>query len=681
MNGYGVLENAVLKMDTKATLRTIKKLIKEEGWKSVLKQLRNHLNRSVGKAWYARNWFFLSILDSVGLMGIEADVEKILARVDDEYEFNKVLEEASEKLIRSARRQLRNGGSTLFFDLELMKTERSAVLIDEVVRARQKEFLQCAENQWDNLRYTHHGLLLQYATWLIEEGSDHEDGQPLWEFDETEIEEGQIEDYHREFGEDRSADLLGEAYKFTVSDRTISIIDALLATPEESEHWWARFGYGGEECLKPLVYSGLIDAVHLLEVGEDAWRAIPSSLKEIFDRFPIKSTEPFAVSFLLELDYPIIPKVLARTLKGEEAAWNSGPNHIIENMSDKQIEENLKTLVEFFVASDWGDSGEYGPSAPESVEAASKAIEKKAYLLTQKQRKEMKESAHRWLGKWYTAGSVYQVNELVLRTQGPDAIEYAKESLINWYDWESIEIPYFIDENMVKFLKSKGIDPYPILVQKVIDLFKRGLDHAYGATQAAMEFHPEVAQAIRIGLLDQELYDSYIMWWDHIFGEEEKIKKNLFQVRYPEPDSEYSWFYEILGHQGLFATLGEVMLALIAKEELKTLHGRITESLSMYNEEYSRIEFADDVYNEYKSSKLYSKLGAAAAIIQHISELDRKVQRKQVLEALQYPHVKSMIGAAAFMWITGTKTDKLIDVLRNTSLKKSFLEHVLGHLK
>ena len=92
MSGKTPLEKAVLNLDVKATLRIINKLTKKEGWKSVFSQIRKHLNKIVGKAWYARNWFYLSILDSVGLMGIDTDVEKILVRLDDEFDFSKKYE-------------------------------------------------------------------------------------------------------------------------------------------------------------------------------------------------------------------------------------------------------------------------------------------------------------------------------------------------------------------------------------------------------------------------------------------------------------------------------------------------------------------------------------------------------------------------------------------------------------
>lgn len=636
-------EKAVAEVDIEATLIVIKKLIKKEGWKSVLSKVRKHLNRVVGKAWFARNWFLLSLIDSVGLMGIDKDVEKILARLDDAKDYSTIQAQAAKKLTRAVRKQLRSGGSTLFFDLNMMKKERSAVLIEEVFRARQKELIHTDRSE---LRYTHHGILIEYASWENDAPSYFGDETIRWGLADVEVASEIIDKAISKFGEDRIAELLAESHTQTMSERMRSIIDALYATPDgENDFWWRGWESGGEENLKPLVYSGILDSVKVLRGDQKCWRGIPSSLKKYFHTFNASATIPFALTFLLELDPPEVSNLFANTMK-KIRALDSGATQIIEGMKDRTIEEYVDVLVDFIVNSDWGDSGEYGPIVPDSVHAASKAIEKKAHLITEKQRKRIRNSAFRQLHRWYTAGSVYDVNKLVLRTQGPDAVDFAKEAIISQFDWETIADDYFIDSNMVEFLRSKKIDPIPVLVNRALqDLYDEWPGLGY-MTKVA-EFSNEAADAVR----------------------KELINANLSNIFWEDINDFFKELSELLGTTAPYAVLGELILenvnpSLLSTIEPSSFDWNLVTSYDSF--------FKDDDWNKQYTRDIVQVLIAGS----NPTEINKELQR-----VLEQDHVKPRSGAAFIIIIHEIKDEKIKQILAKLKTKhknEPLLELALG---
>jgi len=616
---------AVTNLEVTTTLRIMKKLIKEEGWKSVFSQIRKHLNKAVGKAWYARNWFFLSILDTVGLIGVDTDVERILVRLDNDNDYSTIQEKAAEKLIRAARKQLRKGGPTLFFDIEVMQTERSAVLIEDLVRARQKEFVHWCEKSrrpdalynLQDLKHMHHGLLLDYAAWLNDDGAYHEPGSIRWELGGAYLDDEEIDAVLQEFGEDRISELLKEPHTLIMSERMKSIIDALYAIPSRSEMWWSPWDYpAGEEILKPLIASGILDAVQVLNDGKEPWRGVPTSLKEFFQTFSTDSTHPFAVVFLLELNHPSVTDALSKSLRGEKALSN-GPTYIIENMSDEQIEENLDLLIEFFVKSDWGESGEYGPIVPDSVHAASRAIEKKVHLVTKEQRDRMKDTTLDALHKWYSTDSVSDINEIVLRTQGPDAIEFAKEAIISNYDWGPDPEPYFVDRNMVEFLYSKKIDPIPILVDRAMQVLY-GEWPGLGYMKIVAEYSTEAADAVRRALVNANLTE--------IFFESEDENRFLKKLT------------EILGEWAPFAVIGELVLKSCNLEVLATINPASYDWKLLPS------------YDGFFDGSDWDKHGLRYGVHMLTTPFKQEDLVRSMIPALEHDHEKPRTGAAFIAW-------------------------------
>ncbi|MHA2023648.1 MAG: hypothetical protein ACTSWQ_08315, partial [Candidatus Thorarchaeota archaeon] len=116
MSGNVELEKAVLEMNIETSVKTIKALVEKDGWRSVLTKILVYLDRYLGSAWFGRNWYLLSLIDAVELVGIDYDVEDILKTIDDVHDFSQVQEEANEMLIEKVREQLREGYPTYFYN-------------------------------------------------------------------------------------------------------------------------------------------------------------------------------------------------------------------------------------------------------------------------------------------------------------------------------------------------------------------------------------------------------------------------------------------------------------------------------------------------------------------------------------------------------------------------------------
>ncbi|MHA2313343.1 MAG: hypothetical protein ACXADC_01200 [Candidatus Thorarchaeota archaeon] len=676
MSDEVTLKQAVFELDIETTKRIIEKLIKMDGWKSVLSRMCKYLSKSVGKAWYARNWFLLSILDSVSLIGIDSDVEELLTGMEDEHDYSVLQKRAFEKLTDEASRQLRNGGPTIFFHKDALKRERSSVLLEELVRARLREFIHSSgkvpetKYDWRKLKYTHHGVLTILA----------DENWPPYEV--RRIKQEKIGEILGEFGEEVVLKLSAEPYNQLISDRMRELVDALFAV-SNGEYWTRRRAAHEDfkrdensETLKPIIYSGILDSKYLLEAGWEegsgGWRGLPSSLGHFFHTFSKRNTVPFALVYLLELDHPIVSKVSANIMKQLDPKIEA--SYVFENMSEKQIEENLDALADFFVTAEWQE-GEYGPYAPQGVILASLAIEKKAHLLSKEQRKRMKESTLRYvhMSKWYMEDSVYQANELVLRTQGPDAIDFAKEVLINKFRWETIDIPYFVDGRMAHFLKSNNIDPVPLIAEHVI---RDGFD--YGRAKVAIEYSPDIAGLIGSELLNHELYSIFTDWVG-------RRSPGVEDIEYTYQLEEWNTAELVLGDLWKLATLGEVLMDLLGSDgDLTTLNSVLEEVRNMYNREDKSVKTVQkEGTKTYKTFPL-RKLAAAVLLVENISEFDTSKLHDQLLNALTHTHVKPRTGAAYFIWLKGTRTAKIqhaLEILLKKYKNEIYVEMALKKVK
>ena len=119
----------------------IEESIRANGWKTTLNFLTESIENICGDRWFTSNWIILSILELEELLGFDGKLIQLLNSIDDISSFSELQEEAHSRLINKISKQVSSGGSTLLFDVELMTSTQSVLLVQDIIEARRKEFL------------------------------------------------------------------------------------------------------------------------------------------------------------------------------------------------------------------------------------------------------------------------------------------------------------------------------------------------------------------------------------------------------------------------------------------------------------------------------------------------------------------------------------------------------------
>lgn len=497
-------ELAVLESDISTLITIIGKEIQDRGWNSVFSELSQYLDRFIGSAWFARNWYLLSVIDAVELVGIDYDVEEILKTIDDYHDFSQVQDDAVKKLIEKVQEQLKEGYPTFFYNLELMEKKRTIILVGDLIEARQREFIRAT----DIFKTGKYGVQEVYSFYgLAYCMGEKENDYRVWEvFDAYELDEDKVD----KIMEQLATELPIEKLRESMHNKPESRFDGLPSTK----------------------LSGIADATHIVQIvddyqGEDGWRGIPKELLPFYTSFDKEILLQESIINLLELDHPIVPKVLGNVLQvllqrtDNLEDYETGISEVIELMNDMQIEENIDALVDYIGNSkmdliNW--------IFPPGIEAASKALEKKAHLLTEEHRDKIR-SIYGWLPDDYQeAEHICQMNAVVLRTSGPDAIQFAKDTMLCWYTWDGHSV-YMIDNVLADFLESKNIDVIPILVKELIQSLRDQDYHFLDMLRVAIDYDNRVVSAVQSEIRNQDLKEEL-----EIYSEDEKTFKEISDI-------------------------------------------------------------------------------------------------------------------------------------------------------
>ena len=119
----------------------IEESIRANGWKTTLNFLTESIENICGDRWFTSNWIILSILELEELLGFDGKLIQLLNSIDNISSFSELQEEAHSRLINKISKQVSSGGSTLLFDIELMTSTQSVLLVQNIIEARRKEFL------------------------------------------------------------------------------------------------------------------------------------------------------------------------------------------------------------------------------------------------------------------------------------------------------------------------------------------------------------------------------------------------------------------------------------------------------------------------------------------------------------------------------------------------------------
>jgi hypothetical protein len=91
------------------------------------------------KHWLKIHHIILSLFDVRELLGVDCTIFNELRSVDTPNNIEQASDSLFDILVEIARNQFRNGGSTLFFNVDEMSSTRSAIIVRDLVKARYRE--------------------------------------------------------------------------------------------------------------------------------------------------------------------------------------------------------------------------------------------------------------------------------------------------------------------------------------------------------------------------------------------------------------------------------------------------------------------------------------------------------------------------------------------------------------
>jgi len=116
------------------------------GWTVTMKSFISVLNEVFGSQWLMTNRILVDIIDASELIGFDGDMSSIFMNVGDNHDFTESIDKARSLLINEVKSQIEIGGSTLFFDIDIMQSKSSVILIPQLINQRAKEYLSIYRN-------------------------------------------------------------------------------------------------------------------------------------------------------------------------------------------------------------------------------------------------------------------------------------------------------------------------------------------------------------------------------------------------------------------------------------------------------------------------------------------------------------------------------------------------------
>jgi hypothetical protein len=117
----------------------IENLINRLSWEENIRYLKSASESLYQTHWLKLNHALLSIFNLPELLGVDCDIFRQLKRIGQPISVQQASEGLFYVLIKCVESQLRDGGSTLFFNIEEMSSTRSATIITDLVNARYRE--------------------------------------------------------------------------------------------------------------------------------------------------------------------------------------------------------------------------------------------------------------------------------------------------------------------------------------------------------------------------------------------------------------------------------------------------------------------------------------------------------------------------------------------------------------
>ena len=694
-------------------------LVKRKGWKQALSELLAGVERVHGGAWFARNRTLLSLMDCEELLGFDGDVEKILSKLPDSHDFKSVQTEAQDLLIEEVHRQLRSGGSTLFFDFETMQTKRTAVLMEDLSSARKREFTVRGKSfldrlhgardygsewlEWDDpLRYTHYGFNLLWSLC-------HRDGNS-----------------HLGHCHNREArELLSKAL-IQLADPTNPVPDAESGIPSPTSARLLQLVDAAFRCIEWLGPNE--DELFSLDMLSSKRGPSLGILFESghLDAFAfascIASGREWALRNAESLDSLDVPLALETVGIHESALWEFTAMSEIDYLlcwalkalagrNHPRFPKLLKDVAPLIYSFESGAFAELLDSTrPEGYVGALVALGRKLYETCEfddysylenmdrvisvlvrnadhindadrseiirriQSRADIFEPPGQSHGAELASSFVDDItkqNDIVLRLlPRKNGVDRAKSMLVgdhfighHHYSLDTWVHVYYVDINVEDFLTKNKVDVVETLTRFVMPDY--GVERLWiklAVAQHIIDSHKESVDSLRNALLNAETQ----AWVPYVRGRKELVAREddcYFSIGgrcENEDDHNYEdELMAILGDIGPFAVMGEVLLSYIAWDKESVGHAVYTGGQAG-----TRKEEARDSRRSVTSlaEDALKDLGPAKAL-EALSRLSIAERQAAVLRALKHTHPRPRAGACWYVWLTGTESSAILQEL------------------
>ncbi len=152
-------------------LRQMKQLVRYEdlverfGWRTVLLNTRELLRLLPRRQWYAGQFGVLAGLGLQNIAGYDGPPDDLLEKVNDLMSFTKAIDVIKDHVLKLLHRQLREGGSSHFININSLMGTDSAIIVPDLLENRRREMENLRIRLMDNegrvdgriLWFTHYG--------------------------------------------------------------------------------------------------------------------------------------------------------------------------------------------------------------------------------------------------------------------------------------------------------------------------------------------------------------------------------------------------------------------------------------------------------------------------------------------------------------------------------------------
>jgi len=145
------VDRAIARKDPQRLRALLRQLLAVHDWSEIHDELIGALSVTFGGGGLECQRFLMNTFEMGELLGLDADILSLLSSIVDPNDFDDLRRQFSQLVIMTVEKQVGDGGSTLFFDLDRMLQTSAAVLVPLIAERRNNEMRDVAAFQLEDL--------------------------------------------------------------------------------------------------------------------------------------------------------------------------------------------------------------------------------------------------------------------------------------------------------------------------------------------------------------------------------------------------------------------------------------------------------------------------------------------------------------------------------------------------